>query len=154
MKLRHFLAPIVIAIGQSAYAQPVNDIIAELQSLGFSKIQVTRTLLGRIKVEAYSPKEERELVISKSGRILRESREFEDENGNGIHDGFEDFEDDEDERNHSSGSDLDGDGGSIQTEYDDDSEDIDSDSSDEDEDEDEEDDDDKEDESESDEDGN
>ena len=64
-----------------------------MRAEGFEQITIKTTLLGRVIIEALGPHGEWEVVITRWGRVLKEEREFEDENGNGIHDEFEGYDD-------------------------------------------------------------
>lgn len=66
---------VVLAILASPLAaQSVQDhVVQQLQAQGFLKIKIERTFLGRIRIEAYSDRFERELVINpNTGEILRD----------------------------------------------------------------------------------
>jgi hypothetical protein len=67
-----------------AAAQSVQDsIIAQLQAQGFTQIEVSRTLLGRVRVKATSATLERELVFNpNTGEILRDYWENRSDNAN------------------------------------------------------------------------
>lgn len=69
----------------AAYAQSVEEqIIAQLQAQGFTEIEVSRTLLGRIKLEAVSPTLERQLIVNPAtGEVLRDFWEERDDKGRG-----------------------------------------------------------------------
>ena len=62
------------AAAANADAQAVRDaMIAELRTEGFNRIRVSRTLLGRVRLVAERPGEQREIVISPtSGQVLRD----------------------------------------------------------------------------------
>ena len=64
-----------------------------MRAEGFTKIETKTTLLGRVKIEGLAPHGEWEVVVTRWGRILKEEREFEDDDGNGIHDDFEEEDD-------------------------------------------------------------
>ena len=94
--MRLFSACILTAtcLATSASANSVDQIEAEMRAQGFEIIEKKTTLLGRMKIEAIAPHGEWEVVMTRWGRILKEEREFEDEDGNGIHDDFEEEDDD------------------------------------------------------------
>jgi hypothetical protein len=83
--------------GVPALAQSAQDqIVQTLRNQGYTRIEVSRTWLGRVRVHAESPFGEREIVFNpKTGAILRDY--FEDEND-------DDDYDDDDDHNTSSGS--------------------------------------------------
>ena len=93
--MRYLLAGIVfVCLSASAVlANSASAIEAEMRAEGFEQIATKTTLLGRVIIEALGPHGEWEVVITRWGRVLKEEREFEDENGNGIHDEFEGFDD-------------------------------------------------------------
>ena len=67
-------------------AQSVEQqIVSQLAAQGFTRIEISRTLLGRTKLKAYSPNLERELVFNPAtGEILRdywEERDDRDDTG-------------------------------------------------------------------------
>lgn len=82
--------------GVPALAQSAQDqIVQTLRNQGYTRIEVSRTWLGRVRVHAESPFGEREIVFNpKTGAILRDY--FEDEN--------DDDDYDDDNHNSSSGS--------------------------------------------------
>ena len=61
-------------LGPAAHASETQDrIIAELQEQGFSRIEVSRTLLGRTRIVAEGEGYEREIILNPaSGVILRD----------------------------------------------------------------------------------
>lgn len=79
MNRRIFLALAVsggMAIALSGPAQAaglVDDLVHELRSQGFSSIDVSRTMLGRVRIEAIGSEGSREIVLNpNSGEILRD----------------------------------------------------------------------------------
>ncbi len=64
----------ICTLPMAAAAQSVQDsIIAQLQAQGFDRIEVSRTLLGRVVLNATSNRLERELVFNPvTGEILRD----------------------------------------------------------------------------------
>lgn len=64
-----------------AYAQSSNDkILAHLKQQGYLEIHITRTWLGRTRIEAISESHEREIILnSRTGEILRDYSEALDE---------------------------------------------------------------------------
>lgn len=65
---------VALCLPTVAMAQSVQDqIISQLQAQGFTHIEVTRTLLGRVRLVATSDSLERELVFNPAtGQILRD----------------------------------------------------------------------------------
>ena len=86
-----FLSAIIMAMPASA--KTVAEIKAEIAAQGLEIVEEKFTLLWRIKIEAVGPSGEREIVLTRWGRVLKDQFEFEDENLNGIHDEFEGFDD-------------------------------------------------------------
>lgn len=70
-------------------APTIEEIISQLQAQGYSDVSVSRTWLGRIRIEAESGTHEREIVFNqRTGEILRDyweelEDEEDDENGDG-----------------------------------------------------------------------
>jgi len=58
----------------AASAAPVSEtVVSQLQEQGFTRIRVSRTLLGRTRIVAMSPQFRREIVLnSTTGEILRD----------------------------------------------------------------------------------
>ena len=69
-----FLAIALSLTAPAVSAQSVQDqIISQLQAQGFSRIEIYNTLLGRVRLKAYSTTLERELVFNPAtGQILRD----------------------------------------------------------------------------------
>ena len=135
-----------------ALAETVQDsIVRQLQDQGFSRIEIQRTLLGRVRIEAYSNTLERELVFNPStGEILRdywEPRDDDDDDGGPrLRDpNDDDFDDEDDDKEDFEDDDEDFDDEDFEDE---DDEDDDHDDEDEDEDDEDDDDDDEDDEDE------
>ncbi|MER2507215.1 MAG: PepSY domain-containing protein, partial [Amaricoccus sp.] len=72
--LRLFAVMTAMMAGSQAGAQaPVDKIVAQLRGQGYEVVDVRRTLLGRIKVEAVSEGRKREIVFDRTtGEILRD----------------------------------------------------------------------------------
>ncbi|MFZ3581070.1 PepSY domain-containing protein [Loktanella sp. DJP18] len=72
--MKYLLIVLLLLAPAAAQAQSVQDqIMTQLTAQGFTRIEVSRTLLGRVKIEARSPTLERELVFNPStGEILRD----------------------------------------------------------------------------------
>ena len=81
--MRHLLIALFLLTPGFAAAQSVQDqIVSQLTAQGFTRIEVSRTLLGRVKIEARSPRLERELVFNPvTGEILRDYWEDRDDGG-------------------------------------------------------------------------
>lgn len=139
------------AAPQMAFAQTVEEqIIRQLQDQGFTRIEVERTLLGRVRLVAISNTLERELIFNPStGEILRDQWESISSgdvvprvaNPNRRND--DDDDDDGDRRGNGGSGNNSGGSGSSDDEEDDDDDDDDSDEDDDDEVNDDEDDDDE-----------
>lgn len=70
-----FAILLLLASANAASAQQtfVDRVIAELRNQGFTSIQVSRTWLGRARIEAQSPRFSREVVVNpRTGEILRD----------------------------------------------------------------------------------
>lgn len=103
-----------MGLATPAFANPhVDRVVSMLQSEGYQNIEVERTWLGRIRVEAEKGEFEREIVLNRStGEILRDyilrlelfpfdDEDEEDDEGEDPEedddDGEEEFDDDEEE---------------------------------------------------------
>lgn len=70
-----FLA--VLAAGllaaSAAFADYEQDIVRQLQDMGFSRVEVSRTLLGRVRITAIGAEGTREIILNpNTGEILRD----------------------------------------------------------------------------------
>ncbi|MBV7408650.1 hypothetical protein [Maritimibacter sp. DP1N21-5] len=75
MDRRHFLTVLTAAamITAPAKADAVSDIMSQLREQGFTRIEVSRTLLGRTRILARSVQYRREIVLNdNTGEILRD----------------------------------------------------------------------------------
>ncbi len=64
----------------AASAPEVADqIVAQMKEQGYTNISVETSLLGRTEIEGEKDGEEREVVLSKSGEILRDEVELEED---------------------------------------------------------------------------
>ena len=72
--MRYLLIALFLLTSGLATAQSVQDqIVSQLTAQGFTRIEVSRTLLGRIKIDAKSATLDRELVFNPvTGEILRD----------------------------------------------------------------------------------
>ena len=72
--LRLLAVATAVTVASQADAEvPVDKIVAQLRGQGYEVVEVRRTLLGRIKVEAVSEGRKRELVFDRTtGEILRD----------------------------------------------------------------------------------
>jgi uncharacterized membrane protein YgcG len=63
----------VALAGSARAAGLVDDLVRELRSQGFSSVNVSRTMLGRVRIEAIGSAGSREIVLNpNSGEILRD----------------------------------------------------------------------------------
>lgn len=74
MNRRAFLVMVgAAAIATPALADHEDDIIERLTEEGYDRIDVTRTLLGRVRIVAFKGRLQRELVLNpRTGEILRD----------------------------------------------------------------------------------
>lgn len=57
----------------SAHADVTRDVVTQLQGMGYSRVIVERTLLGRVKIDAAGDQGRREIIINpRTGEILRD----------------------------------------------------------------------------------
>ena len=81
-------AVLLATTGLTAFAVTQEEVIAMLESEGYTQIEV-ETEDGETEIEATGPNGEKEITLDADGNIIEEEAEFEDEDGNGIHDDFE-----------------------------------------------------------------
>lgn len=103
----------------AVWAQDIEaQIISQLQAQGYARIHVTRTWLGRVRIEAEGPGREREIIFNPTtGEILRDYWEIDDDHtgGGGVlpssvsESSGSDDDDDDDDDNSGSGDDDDDD---------------------------------------------
>ncbi len=76
----------ICTLPMAAAAQSVQDsIITQLQAQGFNRIEISRTLLGRVVLNATSNRLERELVFNPvTGEILRDYWEERDDDNDRV----------------------------------------------------------------------
>ena len=110
-----FAAALTLMVGTAAAAQTpfVDRILTDLKANGYHSISVTRTWLGRYRIEAEGPNGEREIVVNaRTGEVLRDFMELEsddddddddedsggedDDNGDDDNDDPDDDDDDDD----------------------------------------------------------
>ncbi|UYO00376.1 MAG: hypothetical protein KIT02_03920 [Devosia sp.] len=76
MRRRQFLIALTgltFAFPQMAHADYVDSVVAQLEAQGYRDIEITRTLLGRVRVLATHAQGVRELVINpRTGELLRD----------------------------------------------------------------------------------
>lgn len=74
MDRRTFLVMVgAVAVSTPALADHEDDIIERLTEEGYERIDVTRTLLGRVRIVAFKGRLQRELVLNpRTGEILRD----------------------------------------------------------------------------------
>lgn len=63
----------------AASATTVEEVVAQMKAQGYTDISVEKSFLGRTEIEGEKNGEEREVVLSKSGEILRDEIELEDD---------------------------------------------------------------------------
>ena len=57
----------------AAFADYEQDIVRQLQGMGFARIEVTRTLLGRVRITAIGSDGSREIILNpNTGEILHD----------------------------------------------------------------------------------
>ncbi len=71
-------AAVAALIGTTAFAGPVEDLVAQLRADGYQKIEVESGRDDKIKIEAENGTEEREIVmIAATGEVLYDMAEIE-----------------------------------------------------------------------------
>jgi hypothetical protein len=99
----------VLAIGATLIAAPAlarsttDSIVAALRAEGYSEIDVSRTLLRRVRIVARSARRRREIVLNpRTGEILRDYTErFVDDHWESDFDDEDDDDDDDDDDDNS-----------------------------------------------------
>ena len=133
MMITRLILVLFLAIGPTAAmsnASTVRDrIVAELRADGFDEIRVTRTFLGRIRFVGSDRERRREIVVTKTGVILRDYVRFVRNADSDSSDSKHDSEDGDDDNNYDDGDDDDNGGENDDDESDDDESDDDDDSS-------------------------
>lgn len=118
MRRRHFLNLSCAVVAMALAGAPgavlaqnrVDDLVSELQRLGYSDISLSRTWLGRTRIVAEGGRGRREIVLNPStGEILRDFREDDDSHDRGR--GDDDGRDDDGDDDNDGGDDHDNDGG-------------------------------------------
>lgn len=79
-RYRTTLVLVLALAGQPVLGETlVERITGQLKDQGYSRVTVSRTLLGRTRIVATAPKVEREIVVNtRTGEILRDLEEVED----------------------------------------------------------------------------
>lgn len=83
MKTIATLSALAIAATTAAVIAGTTDtttadaVVAEMEAAGYTNITVETSLLGRTEIEGEKDGEEREVVLSKAGEILRDEVELE-----------------------------------------------------------------------------
>ncbi|MFO6464088.1 hypothetical protein ACK8OR_06835 [Jannaschia sp. KMU-145] len=69
-----------LSFGAAAQAQSPSGMIGRLQAEGFDRIEVSRTLLGRVRIEARGNGQRREIVFNpRTGEVLRDYARADDD---------------------------------------------------------------------------
>lgn len=78
---RTLVIAVFAAFASQANANPIVDrVTQQLADQGYSRFEVSRTFLGRIRIEAYANGSEREVIVNpRTGQILRDHWEDEDD---------------------------------------------------------------------------
>ena len=93
------------ASAQTQTRMPVDRVVEALSTMGFEVESISRTWLGRIRIEASNGRVSRELIVNRvTGEVLRDDWEDDD------HDDNDDDNDDEDDDKDENDSDDDDDG--------------------------------------------
>ena len=81
-----------------ASAQSVDSYISQLEAQGYTDFEISRSFLGRTVIEATDGTREREIVVSRSGDVLRDSFEASDDDSDDDDPEDDDQDDDDDDR--------------------------------------------------------
>lgn len=75
-----FMTTALVLMASMAMAEPITDrLVQQLYQQGFTEVEVERTWLGRVRIEAEGPQGEREIILNpRTGEILRDYWEVED----------------------------------------------------------------------------
>lgn len=78
---RTLVIAVFAAFASQANANPIVDrVTQQLADQGYSRFEVSRTFLGRIRIEAYANGSEREVIVNpRTGQILRDHWEDDDD---------------------------------------------------------------------------
>ncbi|WP_298434422.1 hypothetical protein [uncultured Jannaschia sp.] len=106
-----------LSFGVAAQAQTASGMIGRLQAEGFDRIEVSRTLLGRVRIEARGNGQRREIVFNpRTGEVLRDYARADDDSDDDRRDRGRgrgrDDRDDRDDDDDDNDDDDDDDGGS------------------------------------------
>ncbi|MEM7724535.1 MAG: hypothetical protein AAF376_19520 [Pseudomonadota bacterium] len=84
------LALLLAAVPARAQIPPVAEtVIGQLRAQGYEQIEITRTFLGRLRIEAQGPDGTREIVLNpRTGLILRDTLYFDDPDEDDDEDGL------------------------------------------------------------------
>jgi len=88
-------AVLLATSGLTVMAMTQDDVVKMLEAEGYTQIEV-ESEDGETEIEGISAKGEREITLDADGNIIEDETEFEDEDGNGIHDDFENGDEDDD----------------------------------------------------------
>lgn len=80
------LGATLVLPGAALAKDPVDRLIQKLATQGYTKVEVSRTLLGRVRIEAHGRGAEREIIINgRTGEVLRDyvedDRSHDDDDG-------------------------------------------------------------------------
>ena len=96
MKRRHFISIVTAALVCAPtllFADVGDAVVRQLRAQGYTSIEVSRTWLGRIQIEAKRSREEREIILNrKTGEILRDYSHMESDDDDDEHELLEHFE--------------------------------------------------------------
>ena len=81
----------------ASFALTADDAVKMLEDAGYTKIEVEEKSNGEVEIEGSKADGSREITLDADGNIIEDVTEFEDEDGNGIDDDFEETEEEDDE---------------------------------------------------------
>ena len=91
----------------ASFALTADDAVKMLEDAGYTKIEVEEKSNGEVEIEGSKADGSREITLDADGNIIEDVTEFEDEDGNGVDDDFEETEEDDEDDNDEDESDED-----------------------------------------------
>ena len=96
LKFTSALVAAVWLAGAASAQTTIESVLEGLKSEGYTRVQIKKTFLGRTKIKAKRDGEERELVISASGNVVKDKIERDDDDDDDDDNDDDDSSDDDD----------------------------------------------------------